>query len=261
MTPEPFDRRLRRLRRDRAALRFGEFAFLKDALVGEIVARLFELGRRYGHALDLGCHDGRLGRRLPAERVTFADAGLAFARAAGGVMCDEDRLPFGPATFDLIASAGSLHGVNDLPGALAQAARALRPGGRFIAALPGGDTLFALRAALFEAEEAVLGGVSARVHPNVDPREAPSLLQRAGFGDPVVDVEPLRLRYADLSGLMRDLRGGGETNVLHARSRVPVGRALLAAAAERFRAGAEADGRVPVTMQVLHMTAVVPGGI
>ncbi len=113
---EPFDRAARRLQRDRAAAGFAAHAFLKDAMVEEIVARAADTGQRFDRVLDLGAHDGRLGRRLGA--LAFTDAGERFARAAGGVVADEDRLPFADASFDLIVSAGSLHGVNDLPGAL-----------------------------------------------------------------------------------------------------------------------------------------------
>ncbi len=46
----------------------------------------------------------------------------------------------------------SLHTVNDLPGALIQIRRCLKPDGLFLAALPGGRTLFELRECLMQAE-------------------------------------------------------------------------------------------------------------
>ena len=255
MTAEPFDRALRRARRDRAARDWSRVADLHAHLGDELGARLLTLDRRFEHALDLGCRDGCL--PLPAKHVTHLDAGLRFSRAGGGVQADEDRLPFADASFDLIASVGALHGVNDLPGCLVQCRRALKPGGRFAAVFPGGDTLSALRRALFNAEEQVTGGITPRVHPMVDPAEAPGLLQRAGFVEPVVDVEPLRLRYRSLADLMRDLRAGGETNLLHARG-PSWSRALLAAATAAFTAQADADGRVSVDAQLIHLGASAP---
>lgn len=254
-TPEPFNRRARRARRDRSAGRFGSVADLFDHVAGELLARLMTRDRRFEHALDLGARDGRLA--LPAARVTRLDAGHGFARASWGVQADEDRLPFGSAAFDLIASVAALHGVNDLPGCLVQLRRALKPGGVFVAVFPGGDSLGVLRRVLFAAEEVVTGGVTPRVHPMVDPREAPGLLQRAGFAGPVVDVEPLRLRYSSLAALVSDLRAGGETNVL-AVGGSPMSRALAAAAEAAFAAEAEADGRVTVDVQLLHMAASAP---
>ncbi len=254
MTAEPFDRIARRLRRDRAARVFDTVAALHDHLADELRARLAVGERRYERVLDLGCRDGRL--LLPAAHVTRLDPGHAFARIGRGVQADEDRLPFADASFDLIASVGALHGVNDLPGCLVQCRRALRPGGRFVAVFPGGDTLGALRRALFTAEEAVTGGVTPRVHPMVDPAEASGLLQRAGFVEPVADIEPMRLRYRDLGALVRDLRAGGETNVLHARGPA-FSRALFAAAQASFAALSDADGRVSIDVQLIHVAGVV----
>ena len=47
------------------------------------------------------------------------------------------------------------------------------------------------------------GGVPARLGPTVDPAEAAGLLQRAGFVEPVAEVETLTLRYRSLADLAR----------------------------------------------------------
>jgi len=254
--PEPFDRAARRRRRDRAAAGFDAHAFLKDAIADEIAARVADTGRSFGRILDLGCHDGRLGRRLGA--TAYADASAAFARRAGGVVCDEDRLPFADGSFDLVVSAGSFHGVNDLPGALVQIRRALAPGGLFIAGFVAGETLFELRRALLEAEAELRGGASPRVMPMVDVVEAPALLQRAGFAMPVADVDTVRIRYGDFFAAVAELRGAGETNLLAARR--PLRRDVLADAAARFGSMADPDGRVPVRAQLLYMSGWAPTG-
>ncbi len=123
----PFDRRLRRLRRDRAAARFGQADYLHRLAADELIERLDFVKRDFGKALDLGCAGGYLTRRL-RERgldVVPCDSGGAFAAAAGGVQADEDRLPFADGAFDLVVSVGALDSVNDLPGALILARRAL----------------------------------------------------------------------------------------------------------------------------------------
>ena len=58
---------------------------------------------------------------------------------------DEELLPFEPDSIDCIVASGSLHWTNDLPGALIQIQRALKPDGVFIGYMLGGDTLFELR--------------------------------------------------------------------------------------------------------------------
>jgi len=255
--PEPFDRLARRRHRARAAAGFARHAFLKDAMADEIVERLGDVQRRFSAALDLGCHDGRLGRRLGAAACAFADAGAAFAQAAGGIVCEEDRLPFADASFDLVVSAGALHAVNDLPGALIQIRRALKPDGLFLASFVGGESLIEIRRAFLEAEAELRGGAAARVLPMVDVAAAGGLLQRAGFAMPVVDIDTLTVRYDSLFAAMAELRGMGETNILAARR--PLRRDVLMAAAERFAARADPDGRIAVRVQVIHLSGWAPG--
>jgi NADH dehydrogenase [ubiquinone] 1 alpha subcomplex assembly factor 5 len=250
----PFDRRLRRLRRDRAAASGPGADYLFRRMADEIAERLDLVQRLFTDALDLGCGGGYLTALLRARGldVTSADAGAAYA--AGGVQTDEDRLPFPPASFDLIVSAGALDTVNDLPGALALIRRALRPDGLFLAAFAGAGSLPRLRAAMHAAEEAA----SPRIHPQIDVRAAGDLLVRAGFALPVADSETLTVRFSSLASLVRDLRGMGATNILTDRSRRPIGRTGLAAAAAAFAGGADAEGKVPERFEIVHMSGWAP---
>jgi NADH dehydrogenase [ubiquinone] 1 alpha subcomplex assembly factor 5 len=255
---EPFDRVLRRRRRDRCAAGFAAHSVLRDHITGELVDRLADISRRFDDVLDLGCADGALGRRLALARLVSADAGFAFARAAGGVQCDEDRLPFADASFDLIISAGVLDEVNDLPGALTLARRLLRPDGLFLAGFVGGGSLPRLRGALLAADMAAGTGVSPHVHPLVDLRAAADLLVRAGLNLTVTDGERLTLRYRSLAGLLDDLRGAGASNILHARARTPVTRQWLAAANDAFAGQADADGRISEQFELIYLTGWSP---
>lgn len=260
-----FDRALVRRRRDRAAAGFAEHAFLFEEVADRLADRLEDVMRGFPVALDLGCHDGAMRRALAGrkgiETLVSCDLSPAFARRAGGlaVAADEEFLPFAPGSLDLVVSNLSLHWVNDLPGALLQVRRALKPDGFFCAAMLGGQTLFELRRALMEAEAAVSGGVSPRVSPFAEVRDAGGLLQRAGFALPVVDSDTITVTYADAFGLMRDLRGMGETNAVLARRSVPARRAFLFEAARRYaELFAEPDGRIPVTFQVLYLAGWSP---
>src|SRR5690606_10064339 len=141
-----------------------------------------------------------------------------------------------------VVSALSLHWVNDLPGALIQIRRALRPDGLFLAILPGPGTLAPLRAAWLAAETEITGRVAPRAPPLPDLRGAAGLLQRAGFALPVADGETLTVSYPDPFALFAELRALGETNALAARSRRPATRALLAAVVARL--AHDAEGRI-----------------
>ena len=253
MDAEPFDRALRRRRRSRSAAGFAAHAFLKTAMAEDVADRLAD--RHFARLLDLGGHDGRLARMIAADLRVVLEPGAAFAAAAAPalpVVGDEDRLPFADASFDAVVSAASLHSVNDLPGALILARRALAPGGWFVAAFAGGATFDSVRQALVEAEAALTGRAAPRLLPSVDPAAAPGLLQRAGFADPVSEVHRLTVRYPDLLALLGDVRGMGEGNIL--RRRAPLRRDVLAEAARRFAQDADADGRISLAVEVITLT-------
>ncbi len=86
-----------------------------------------------------------------------------------------------------------------------------------------------------------------------------SLAQRAGLALPVVDLDRASVRYADILALLADLRAFGAANALHARSRKPLRRDVLARAgevyAERF---ADPDGRLRATFDILWLSGWAP---
>ncbi|MFN3387698.1 MAG: methyltransferase domain-containing protein [Allosphingosinicella sp.] len=255
----PFDRSLRRLRRGRAAARFAGADYLHRRAADEILERLDLVKRDFRRVLELGCAGGYLTERLRARgmEVVAADTAYPFAAAAGGVQCDEDRLPFADGAFDLAVSVGVLDSVNDLPGALLLIRRALKPDGLFLGAFAGAGSLARLKAAML-AGDAAEGGAAPRVHPQIDVRAAGDLLARAGFALPVVDVDGVEVRFAGLSGLVSDLRAMGATNVLAARSPRPVGRLGLAAAIADFAGHAGPDGKTAERFEILHLLGWAP---
>jgi NADH dehydrogenase [ubiquinone] 1 alpha subcomplex assembly factor 5 len=263
-----FDRRAWRAHRDRAA-RLAQTGDGADFLHAEVAERLIDrldlVGREFPDVLDLGARDGVVARVLTQRpgtlRVVAAEPSAEFLSGTPTprLAADPELLPFRDGSFDLIASVLALHWAADLPGALAQLRRALRPDGLLLAALLGGQTLVELRTALFEAELAEEGGVSPRVSPTVELADAAALLQRVGFAMPVADSETITVSYPDPLALMRDLRAMGETNALAARRRGGLRRATLARAAliyrERFEGG---GGRVPATFEILFLAGWAP---
>lgn len=256
----PFDRALRRQRRDRAARAGGDALYLHHRAADEVLARLDHVTRDFREALDLGCGDSYLGGHLRARGldVVSADAGRVFAAAARGVQCDEDRLPFGDAAFDLIVSVGTLDTVNDLPGALHLVRRALRPDGLFLAAFAGAGSLPRLRAAMRAADEAEGWGAAARLHPQIDVRAAGDLLGRAGFALPVADLDGVTVRFSSLPALVRDLRGMAATNILAERPTRAFGKLGLVAAMAQFAADADPDGKIAERFEIIHLSGWAP---
>src|SRR5262249_5766415 len=241
--PDPllvFDRSLLRKRRERAARAWDRACFLKREIAGRLVARLDDIKPRFPLALDLGVHGDEvataLADRAGVERLVRADLAFGFARRSNGpaVVADEEHLPFRSETFDLVLSAMALHWVNDLPGTLIQINRILKPDGLLLAAMLGGATLWQLRQALAAAESEVEGGLSPRLPPFADLRDAAGLLQRAGFALPVADSETIDVEYDTALSLMRDLGAMGESNLVIERRGGFTRRSTLLRAAEIY---------------------------
>jgi SAM-dependent methyltransferase len=260
-----FDRRRLRRHRDRAAPNLSAHDFLLREVAARLAERLHDINRSFTSVLDLGCHTGETGRAVDgfgrAETVIRCDLSYEMARRAGdcAVVADEEFLPFGPDTFDLAVSNLSLHWVNDLPGALLQLRRTLRPDGLFLAAMLGDGTLSELRDSLMQAEIETAGGVSPRVSPFAELRDVAGLLQRAGFALPVADRDRIVVTYDNPLKLFADLRGMGESNALAEQERHFTGRRLLLRAAEIYRDGhADGAGRIPATFNVVYLHGWAP---
>jgi SAM-dependent methyltransferase len=213
--------------------------------------------RDFPVAVDLSAHPGPFAARLAESDVGRRVSDLV-SMQAGSADPGAQPLAIEPGSADLIVSLMTLHWANDLPGALSQIRRALKPDGLFIGTLLGAATLKELRAVLTEAELAERGGAQARVSPFADGYDGAALLQRAGFALPVSDVDRVTVRYPDLFALVRDLRAMGETNQLAGAIR-PLTRSIMARAAalyaERF---GDADGRIPATFEVVNLAGWAP---
>jgi NADH dehydrogenase [ubiquinone] 1 alpha subcomplex assembly factor 5 len=240
IAPVIFDRRLVRTRRDRAAAGFADHAFLYEEVCGRLAERLELIQRTFPRALLLGARTGGMAGvfrgRFGIETLVQAEFSEQMARRAGGlaVAADEELLPFADASLDLVISPLSLHATNDLPGALAQIRRALKPDGLLLASLFGLGTLAPLRDAFLESETSLGQGTSPHVAPFVGVRDAGSLLQRAGFALPVADAESIAVTYRNPMRLLADLRGMGEASVLAGRSRQTMRRDVLFQAVQRL---------------------------
>ena len=248
------DRKLAAAFRRRALARSkGGEDFLLAHAASDLAERLMSVDRKFGKAA--------LVASFPANAAELLLAGNRIGTLDLVSMLDapDETLPFEPGSLDLILSLLTLHDTNDVPGALIQMKRALKPDGLMLAVMSGGETLKELRFALTQAETEDYGGASPRVLPFADVRAAGALLQRTGFALPVTDVETLTVRYDNLFALMADLRGMGAQNALNARSRRPVSRRFFQRAAEVYAENfSDADGRVRATFSFVSLSGWAP---
>ena len=256
-SPLVFDRVLLRRRQARARA-LGPETFLIDRVASDLADRLGAVLREYPVALDLGTPSDAL-RSALAGATSIGSLFRAAASPDADVIADEEALPFRDGSLDLVVSALALQFLNDLPGALIQIRRALKPDGLFLAALLGGDTLTELRQSFAAAEAEIEGGVSPRVAPFADVREMGALLQRAGFALPVTDVERLTVRYSSPFFLMGELRRMGATNVLIERRRNPLRRDTLKRMAQIYaQRFSDPDGKVRATFEIIWLSGWAP---
>jgi NADH dehydrogenase [ubiquinone] 1 alpha subcomplex assembly factor 5 len=261
-----FDRRLVRQRRERFARDFAGAGFLVAEVADRLLDRLGDVRRAFPRVLLLGAPRGllesALAGRVGTELLVVADSAPGMLARGAGVLrvaADEEALPFGPDRFDAVLSPMVLHWVNDLPGTLIQLRSCLAPDGLLMLAMPGGETLTELRQCLTRAELEVEGGVSPRVSPFADVRDAGSLLQRAGFALPVVDADRITVSYADPLRLMRELGRMGEANALLQRRPGPLRRETLLRACQLYgELFADETGRIPATFDILFLTGWKP---
>lgn len=251
------------LARKLRALKQGHADFLMERIADDLGDRLSTVQRRFPKATTLFCLTDHAAQALLAsgqvDEIIRVEADRRLLAGADGVSAHAETVPFEPASLDLVVSLLALHEINDLPGMLIQARRALKPDGLLLAAFPGAGTLTELRECLLAAETELYGGASARISPLVDVRDAGGLLQRAGFALPVADVETITVRYPHMFALIKDLRAMGATSALADRSRKPASRLLFARAAEIYAERfSDADGRIRASFSIVWISGWAP---
>lgn len=253
---------------DKAAPDYDAAAVLQREVGERLLERLELTAIAPGRVLDVGCGTGRptraLVHRYPGAQVIGVDLApnmLKFARRrpwhapwrkrARFVCADAEALPFAAQGFDLIYASLILQWCEDLDATLLEWRRLLKPHGLLLFSTLGPDTLKELRAAWREVD-----GYN-HVNRFLDMHDVGDALIRAGFVEPVMDVEELTMTYADAPALMHDLKRIGAHNVTAGRGRGLMGRGRLSAlgqAYERWRR----NGRLPATYEVVYGTAWAP---
>ncbi|CAN1761199.1 Putative methyltransferase At1g22800, mitochondrial [Linum perenne] len=270
-----FDRELKRTQRDRAAWLMDPKDPLTDSVAENLLDRLEDCKRTFPTALCLGGSLAAVRRQLRGqaqlsgaiEKLIMMDASHDMIKACkqasddandnietSFVVGDEEFLPMKESSLDLVISCLGLHWTNDLPGAMIQAKLALKPDGLFLAAILGGETLKELRTACTVAQMEREGGISPRMSPLAQVRDAGNLLTRAGFTLPGVDVDEYTIKYRSALELIEHLRAMGETNALLQRSNILKRETSLATAAVYESMFGAEDGSIPATFQVIYMT-------
>lgn len=250
---------------DHSAGTYDAAAVLQREVLSRALERLELLDYTPERVLDVGTGTGHaaaaLARTYRKASVMAVDVSERMLRASRRnrpwfrpihrVCADAAALPFAGESTDLVFSNLMLQWCGDIDAVFRECRRLLRARTAVIFTTFGPDTLRELRTAWSE--------VDGYTHVNrfVDMHDIGDALVRAGFVEPVMDVEHLTLTYDDVYGLMRDLKQIGAHNINTGRAAGLTGpRRMRAfeAAYERFRH----DGRLPATYEVVYGTAWAP---
>jgi len=200
-----------------------------------------------------------------AERSRDAAAGGASAKGWAGLLPwrrpaqlpvwlpgEDAAAPWSQGGVDLVWANMALHASDDLPTLMALWHRCLAVDGFLMASGLGPDTARELRGLYAEL------GWGLPTVQFVDMHDLGDELVRAGFGDPVMDMERLTLTWATPAAMLAELRtwGGNVARGRFAGLRTPRWRARLEAAlSERLRGP---DGRLRLTVELVYAHAVKP---
>ena len=255
MPDSGIDARAARRRFDRAARSYAKAARLESEVGARMLERLDYVKLVPARVLDAGSGPPQraLGRRYRGAKVIAVDFALAMLLAGKkkfferkppkAVAADVTRLPIAAGAIDLVWSNMVLHWVADPLAAIREFHRVLGVGGLLMFSTLGPDTLAELRAAAGED----------RVHRFADMHDLGDMLVAAGFADPVMDMEHLKIEYASGAALLADLRASGQTHAGASRARGLSGARFRARLEQRLAAQrAAAGGKLAVGYEVVY---------
>ena len=253
--------------------------FLRREIAARMHERLLLVKTAPRRVLDAGCGAGAdlalLQRDYPAAQIIGVDAAqamLAAARAPAGALAPVNRLlarllpakagvdllcadfgnlPLGPNSVDLVWSNLALHWHPQPDRVFAEWRRVLRVEGLLMFSNFGPDTLRELRSAFAVLDE------SPHALPFVDMHDFGDQLVEAGFSTPVMDMEMITVTYDTPDALLADVRALGG-NPLATRRRALVGRAGWAKVRAALEAQRRADGKIPLSFEVIYGHAFRP---
>jgi len=239
---------------NRAAKSYDHAAILHEEVLNRLLHRLQYIRHQPATAIDIGCGTGKalngLFKTYPKSKIIsldlaysmlqqtrqqygllrkkrivnadmenmpfaddsfdllFSNLALQWANDLGGTL-----QPFADDSFDLLFSNLALQWANDLGGTLHEFARIGRSGSLLMFTTFGPDTLKELRESWLEIDP------NPHVHQFIDMHDIGDAMMAAGFSQPVVDAETIRLEYSEFRQIFEDLKNTGASNADKKRSK------------------------------------------
>lgn len=254
------DKHRARLAFCQAADRYDQAAILQLEIGKRMLDRLDYVKLQPQRILDMGCgtgkHTNALLQRYPQAEVIGMDFALPMLRhtqrkghsthSPRCICADLEQMPFKQQSFDLIFSNMTMQWSTQPAETFTQIHTLLKSQGLFMFSTLGPDTLFELRQAWSQVDDAT------HIHPFIDMHEYGDMLMQARFAEPVMDVERITMTYPDVTRLMRDLKAIGANNAASTRAPGLTGRGRLHTLHSAYEAYRDADDRLPATYEVIY---------
>ncbi|WNV04389.1 malonyl-ACP O-methyltransferase BioC [Candidatus Methylospira mobilis] len=243
----------------RAAHGYDGVAALQREVGDALLLGLDGLDIQPARVLDLGSGTGyctsRLIQYFPDAQLIALDIAremLSFMRLSTAqcqsVCADAEALPLAEGCVDLTVSNLALQWCREPATAFAGLARVLSGGGYLVFSTLGRDTLAELKHAWRQVDD------KQHVNSFLSFAEWNALLQAAGFEVMMSHSEVISLFYADVYGLMRELKMLGARNQAEDRPRYLTGRRAMARMISAYQA-AMPDQRIRAGFDVIQMVA------
>ena len=263
------DKKITRKHFEKAAENYDAAAVLQREIAKRMGERLDYIKLQPKAVLDAGCGTGfitkDLLKRYPKSQVIALDLALNMMRKTKQqgswlrkpkLICgDADQLPLKPESIDLIVSNFMIQWSNDLTQTFAGFHGVLAPNGLLLFSTFGPDTLKEMRESW--------ASIDATPHTSdfIDMHEIGDALLKAGFINPVTDMELITMTYSSVRQLMKDIKQIGASNTDSARSKGLMGKQKLEAFEQAYEQFKTIDGLYPASWEVIYGHAWVGEGL
>ncbi|HKY70267.1 MAG TPA: malonyl-ACP O-methyltransferase BioC [Gammaproteobacteria bacterium] len=245
----------------KAAQNYDHHAILQKEIGHRLLSKLALLKEPPSRIIDIGAGTGQhtqsIQQAFPHATLIGLDIALNMMQKAKNTVCslhdspswicaNTFALPFPTHTFDLIFSNATLQWCLPLHLALAEWQRILRPKCPIFFSTFGPQTLKELQSS-WQA-------VSKKAHTNIflSLQEVSEALHKAGFQDIVLEREEITITYANVKGLLQDLKGVGSHNNHPYKSQGLITPNAWQGMLQAYQTLALPDGQIPATYEILY---------
>jgi malonyl-CoA O-methyltransferase len=256
---------------NRSAATYDQYARIQAVVGGELIARIKGIALTPEKVIDIGSGTGavtlHLASLFPRAVVFGCDIALAMAKRAGEksreagakslhfAVADGGSLPFRDRQFDLTVSSLTYQWVDDLPGALREVSRILKPRGHFACTLLGKETMFELKSSYRNAQRKVGNGRPPHFHEFAEAGSILPMLEQSGFTNIHITKSIKKEYHPDIKSIFSTLKAIGAQNVSPAAPKGLGRKELFHWLTICYEENFKTSAGLPLTYEIYYVTA------